>query len=122
MGERKRDTLEQAEVKCQQLGSTLAAQMPHGWGFMLHLFTVGGPGYSTFVSTARPEYILPMLEEVVARMHVDGDFGDHTDRKCWTCGSKHGLRSITRSVRSVELCTTCAAMMNQAHLTGEDVT
>lgn len=64
-----RDTLEQAESECREIGKLLGGIMPKGWGFTLILSSLNdSPGFCTYISNCNRQDIIKMLRETADRL------------------------------------------------------
>lgn len=63
-----RAPLESAEVEAKKIARILKDNMPDGWGFTLILYSYGGEGFMTYLSTGQREDCIKMLEELLLKM------------------------------------------------------
>lgn len=67
-----RANLEQAEIKCREIakkiGRAIKADMPLNWGFTLILYSYGGDGFMTYLSSGEREQCIKMLEEILVKI------------------------------------------------------
>lgn len=63
----KREPLETAEVKAQQIARLIESMLPQGWGFTLILWSLnsGKDGFLTFVSNVEKEGLIKALHEML---------------------------------------------------------
>jgi hypothetical protein len=63
-----RASLEQAEVRAQEIGRLLKSIMPLGWGFVLAMFSIGEKGVTTFISDLRREDVIKAIRELADKL------------------------------------------------------
>ena len=55
----------------REIGRVLKAAMPPGWGFTLLLFSYGGDGFLTYLSSAERPDMIAALEEMLTKLKAD---------------------------------------------------
>ena len=63
-----RANLEQAEVKAREIARVLKKAMPNEWGFTLVLYSYGGDGFMTYLSSGDRQDCIKMLEELLGHI------------------------------------------------------
>lgn len=63
-----REPLERAEVQAQRLGRVITGSIPHGWGFVLGLFSFGPDGFVTYISSGERASTIDLLRELATKI------------------------------------------------------
>ena len=67
-GEEVRASLEEAENEARRIARILKSSMPKDWGFTLILYSFGGDGFMTYLSSGQREDCIKMLEELLIKI------------------------------------------------------
>lgn len=65
-----RAPLECAEVAARRLADRMSAEMPHGWGFALLLFSHGEHGAMTYISNLSREDVIAAVTEWLVKVKL----------------------------------------------------
>lgn len=112
-----RAPLEKAESDARSIARILKQSMPEGWGYILHLMSFGGDGFSTYMSSVLREDAIRYLEEWIEAQRAlaeTSEFVDGTGPSCWCCGAKSGLVTMRGQHRSVVVCNACVETKHDA--------
>lgn len=66
--ERDPAVLADLEKRCREIGTLIGDRLPEGVGFALMLFTYGGNGWSTYISSAKRQDMIALLTEMLHKL------------------------------------------------------
>ena len=70
--EEKREPLERAETRIQEMGRELKKMLPNGWEFVIVLASRGDKGVSTYISTIERKSAVSLMKETAEQIEKRG--------------------------------------------------
>ncbi len=68
----KREPLERAEIRIQEMGRELKKMLPKGWHFVIILASQGEKGFSTYISTIERKSAVSLMKETAEQIEKKG--------------------------------------------------
>ena len=117
--EKKKATLEEAEIAARRMASAMCGFCPPGWGYILFVQSFGRDGHCTYLSTIQRDDAIRCLKEWITHVQPGGPgespgWVDRVAEECWLCESKTDLVTIQGPLRGTTICRRCLEPYKEA--------